>query len=313
MKLNPWDNSQLEHQISELADANSQLEARESELTERNSELQQYASYQETLTNLVISQAQGNLLSRAEQTAAVEFGAGLLERCFMVADITPESLSRVTLTPIVVSRMVRQTILTGNSVNLIDVADGQLQLLPAANYNIRGGHRERSWRYRMELSGPSSTTVRRSTSDGVVHVRIGSSVQEPWRGYSPLLNAGLSSTLLGRIEKKMALEANMKVGAVIPFPEESDTSELKRDLATEGKISFVPTTAGGHGAGMRASPREDWEQKRLGAHFPESNIALRSDSRRRYDIIAALWAFQVTRCTEVRTAYRRAKRIAFYL
>ena len=286
MKLNPFDNSELENRIDELESQVETASEYSEGLEERNSKLQNYASYQDNLIAAVLASAQGNLTAQAHQTAAVEFGIGLLERCFSVADITPESLSRVTITPLALSRMVRQLFLTGNSVSKIDVVSGELLLLPVSNYDIRGGIRERSWRYRMELNGPSSNVVRRSTPDGVVHVKIGSSVQQPWRGCSPLLSAGLSATLLGRIESKMAKEADAKTGYVLPMPEEANTDELATDLATEGKISFVPTTSGGHGVGMRGAPQTDWEQKRIGPHFPESNIALRSDVA--LDVIAAL-------------------------
>ena len=99
-------------------------------------ETENRASYADTLVEAVLSAAQGNLTAKAQQSAAVEFGIGLLERCFAMAEIEPESLSRVTLTPLMLSRSVRQLLLTGNSVSAIDTASGELLLLPAANYDI---------------------------------------------------------------------------------------------------------------------------------------------------------------------------------
>ena len=116
------------------------------------------ATYADTLVEAVLSAAQGNLTAKAQQSAAVEFSVGLLERCFAVADLTPESLSRTAITSLTLSRIVRQLVLTGNSVNAIDTASGELLLLPAANYDVSGGVRESSWRYRVELSGPSRLT-----------------------------------------------------------------------------------------------------------------------------------------------------------
>ena len=159
----------------------------------KGEQVESRASYADTLVEAVLSAAQGNLTAKAQQSAAVEFGIGLLERCFAMAEIEPESLSRVTLTPLMLSRSVRQLLLTGNSVSAIDTASGELLLLPAANYDVSGGVRESSWRYRVELSGPSRLTSKRLPSAGVVHIRMGSSVQEPWRGCSPLINAGLSA------------------------------------------------------------------------------------------------------------------------
>ena len=256
----------------------------------KGEQVESRASYQDTLVEAVLSAAQGNLTAKAQQSAAVEFGIGLLERCFAVSDVKPESLSRVTLTPLALSRIVRQLILTGNSVSAIDTASGELLLLPAANYDIQGGVRESSWRYRVELSGPSRLTSRRLPSTGVVHIRMGSSVQEPWRGCSPLINAGLSAAMLGRLERRMAQEVNARVGHLLMLPDgtsEEQITALRRDLASiEGGISLVETEAAGHGQGVRAAPQVDWQLRRFGANVPESNVALRSDIA--LDIIAAL-------------------------
>ena len=177
------------------------------------------ASYQDTLVEAVLAAAQGDLTSRAEQSAAVQFGVGLLERCFAMAEIAPESLSRNAITPLMLSRSVRQLLLTGDSVSAIDTAGGELLLLPAANFDIQGGVRESSWRYRVELSGPSRLTSRRLPSTSVVHVRIGSSVQQPWKGVSPLINAGLSASMLGRLERRMSEEVNARVGHLLTVPD----------------------------------------------------------------------------------------------
>ena len=253
-------------------------------------ETENRASYQDVLIEAVLSAAQGNLTAKAQQSAAVEFGVGLLERCFAMAEIEPESLSRVTLTPLMLSRSVRQLLLTGNSVSAIDTASGELLLLPAANYDVSGGVRESSWRYRVELSGPSRLTSKRLASTAVVHIRMGSSVQEPWRGVSPLINAGLSASMLGRLERRLAQEVNARVGHLLMLPDgtsDEQVTALRRDLASiEGGISLVETEAAGHGQGMRAAPQVDWQLRRFGANVPESNVALRSDVA--MDIVAAM-------------------------
>ena len=273
-------------------------------------ETENRASYQDTLVEAVLSAAQGNLTAKAQQSAAVEFGVGLLERCFAVAEIEPESLSRVTLTPLALSRIIRQLMLTGNSVNAIDTQSGELLLLPAANYDIQGGVRESSWRYRVELSGPSRLTSKRLPSRGVVHIRMGSSVQEPWRGCSPLINAGLSAAMLGRLERRMAQEVNARVGHLLTVPDgtsEEQVKALSRDLAVlEGGIALAETESGGHGQGMRAAPQVDWQLRRFGAQVPEANVALRSDVA--MDVISALGVpaplFHGTDGVSAREAYR---------
>ena len=268
------------------------------------------ASYQDALVEAVLAAAQGDLTSRAEQSAAVEFGVGLLERCFAMAEIEPESLSRNAITPLMLSRSVRQLLLTGDSVSAIDTAGGELLLIPAANFDIQGGVRESSWRYRVELSGPSRLTSRRLPSTSVVHVRIGSSVQQPWKGVSPLINAGLSASMLGRLERRMSEEVNARVGHLLTVPDgitEPQETALRRDLASlKGGIALVETTSAGHGQGVRAAPQIDWQLKRFGAQVPESNIALRSDVS--HDVLAALGIppslYRGTDGVSMREAYR---------
>ena len=56
----------------------------------------------------------------------------------------------------------------------------------------------------------------------------------------------------------------------------------------------------------RGAPQVDWQSKRIGAHFPESNIALRSDVA--LDVIAAMGIpaplFHGTDGVSAREAYR---------
>ena len=248
------------------------------------------STYTDTLAEAVLAAAQGTLTAESQQSAAVEFGVGLLERCFAMAEVNPESLSRTALTPLVLSRMVRQLLLTGNSLAAVDTASGELLLLPVSGYEVSGGVREASWRYTVQLAGPSSQVSRRLPSTSVVHIRMGSPISQPWRGVSPLINAGVSATLLGRLEQRMAQEANARVGNLLMLPDgtnDETVDALKRDLAAiEGGIAIVESEAGGHGQGVRSAPQIDWGLRRFGANIPESNIGLRQSVA--LDVIAAL-------------------------
>ena len=267
------------------------------------------ASYGDTLVDAILSQAQGTLTAQAHQTAAVEFGAGLLERCFAVADVDPEALMRRTLTPRVLANMARSLILTGNSVSAVDTSTGELLLLPASNYDVTGGSRESSWRYRLELAGPSRIETRRLPSTSVVHIRMGASPQTPWQGVSPLINAGLSASLLGRLERRMAQEVNSRVGHLLIHPELTDAQQeqLARDLKLmEGGVSLLETGSAGHGQGNRNAPQTDWASRRIGAHVPAENIQLREQASG--DVLAAMGVpaplFHGTDGVSAREAYR---------
>ena len=248
------------------------------------------SSYQDALINAIFAQAQGDLNVRAQTTAAVEFGVGLIERCFAIAEIEPEYLNSMAITPLTLSRMARQLLLVGNSVNLIDTAGGELLVIPVANYQVSGGIRERSWRYRVEVQGPTSRVSRTVPATSIVHVRMGSRPAEPWRGYSPLRNAGVSARMLGMIEERMGQEATARVGHLLTIADglaDDQVKQLRLDLAAlKGDVALAETGNAGHGQGMRGAAQVDWLLRRIGAHFPAENLQARSDISK--DIIAAL-------------------------
>ena len=109
---------------------------------------------------------------------------------------------------------------------------------------------------------------------------MGAPVEQPWNGCSPLINAGVSATLLGRTERRMAQEMNARTGHLLTMPDgtsDETITGLKKDMgALEGGIALVETTSGGHGQGVRGAPQVDWSLKRFGATVPESNVALRA-------------------------------------
>lgn len=268
-------------------------------------------SYTRSIAEASVAAAQGSQRAVVDRTAAVEFGVGLLARCFAVALVEPAELAPV-LPASRREELIRRLLLTGNYVAGIDVdSDGRLALQPASTFDLRGGPAESSWRYWLDLPGPSETVQRFLPSRGVVHVRIGADPVMPWMGVSPLVNAGLSSALLARIELRTGQEANARVGHLLPVPDgTSDESidALKVDLgALEGKIALVESQTAGHGQGRQAAPSSDWRLQRLGAEFPEGNINLRRQAGA--DVVAALGIpaplFVAADGATVREAYRQ--------
>ena len=196
------------------------------------------------------------------------------------------------LDPETLGRMARSLLLTGNSINTIyvDPMDG-LTLTPAVWWDITGGVRPSTWRYRVDMAAPGGrTTTRNVGAAGVVHCRINTSLVEPWRGVSPLTEAGLSSALLGNLEQRMGEEANGRSGYLLPVPEgmaDASMTQLRADLSTlKGGIKIVETTSGGHGQGRANAPVMDWKPQRLGADFPQPNVELRKQAG--MDVLAAL-------------------------
>ena len=64
--------------------------------------------------------------------------------------------------------------------------DGRVAFIEASTWDIEGGADPDTWRYRLDLSGPSSTeTVTRSRA-AVLHFRLNGDPRTPWRGLSPV-------------------------------------------------------------------------------------------------------------------------------
>ena len=216
------------------------------------------------------------------QTAAVEFALGMVARSFMLAAPRP-SLSA--LDPLTLAMLARQTIVSGNAVFEIDVnlATGDLRLLPVSSYEVAGGVRPETWIYAIEQEQASGGERPRVVpSRGMVHMRYLPPPGAPWHGVSPLVRAGVTAKQLARIERSLSYDAEAPVGYVMPMPDGAPgrvATQAKTALTTgKGGVSLIETTAGGLGAGAVNAPRRDWEQKRFGGEAPATNLALRDGS-----------------------------------
>ena len=235
--------------------------------------------YTDRLIQEALLGASSSTAAQADKTAAVEFGVGLLGRCFATAIMEPDILNTA-LGASMREQMARRLMLTGNVVFAIDVGrNGAIRLQPAQTFDIRGGVQESSWLYHLLLPAPSRPEVQRMMSDGVVHIRIGADEHTPWKGSSPLLNAGLTAQMLARIELRGSQEANARSGYLLTVPDNTsdDTIDsMKTEIQSlDGGLAFAETTSGGYGQGQHASPQVDYKKVRLGAEFPEGNTSMR--------------------------------------
>ena len=246
--------------------------------------------YTSAILDAAIIAARGQGTSgESARTAAVVFGIGVLSRAFAVAEVTPPI---PVLTPEVLSRIMRSLSYTGNCIFAIDVSPVRgLSLIPTSSWDISGDVRPETWTYMVDLPAPSGMIRTRSIgAEGVIHCRQNQSLAEPWRGQSPLSEAGLSASLLGNLEKRMNEEASGQSGYLLPIPEglsPAASDRLRSDLgALEGKIKIVETTTGAFGQGRGNSPLADWRPQRLGMDIPQFNVELRRDAAS--DVLSAL-------------------------
>ena len=178
--------------------------------------------------------------------------------------------------------MIGRSLLTGgNSVWAVRVRGGAIRLDPVSDWTVTGDPDESSWKYVANRAGPSRQTSQKLGSSRVVHIRIGNSPSEPWRGRGPLQIAATSATLAARLEEQLAEEASGPVGSVIPVPKASVAEDtLASDLkGLKGQLALVESTAAGWGEGSHSAPgagQGDWSVKRLGINPPASVAGLRS-------------------------------------
>ena len=113
------------------------------------------SSFTETISNNTLLAWQGNV-SAIEATSAMETCAGWWSRAFASAQIEPRGLATL-ITPAVMAGVGRALVRKGEAVFVIGSRDGALTLTPATSWSIEGSAEPESWRYRVTLSGPSTT------------------------------------------------------------------------------------------------------------------------------------------------------------
>ena len=279
--------------------------------------------YTDAVVAALVSHAGAGVLSEARSTAALEAAAGAVARGFAAATVenAPGPVEDA-LTPQIMACIGRELIRRGESVHLIDLRRGELNLDPCGTWDIRGDHREDDWMYRVDLFGPSRSSSRMVPSAGVIHVRYATDPARPWLGLSPLAWAALSGELHAGVTAALNADTKAAAGTVIPMPPGENTPDADDDplaplksaiVAGRGKSVFVETTAGAFGGDTRDAPRQDWVQKRLGANPPEALAGLLDSSATQ--VLAAcgvdpvLTGLSKGDGTLAREAYRRFERL----
>ena len=219
----------------------------------------------------------------ATETAAVEFGVGLLSRAFMVAEAQP---ALPALSPEYLAGAMRDLLLHGNHVAYIGIIGGQIVLDRAASYYITGGPSQRTWFYRGYLHGPTQNLMRQVNQAGVVHLRIGATRISPWEGVSPLSKAGITAQVLGKVERSLSQELNAITGKILTYPTipALETAEGQQQTkagidALAGRMAMVQSGGGEAarwGSGGPSGGGGAWSQVGLGPEVESNMVALRA-------------------------------------
>ena len=216
--------------------------------------------------------------------SALEVSAGLWSRSFGAATVKP-SISAITAS--MLSSIGRELVRVGECVFALAVnRSGRFEFHPAGSWDVVGGTSPESWRYRLDLFGPSGSTTRIYPWSSVLHFQFASDPSRPWLGLGPLQYASATGKLAAGLERLLGQEVSARSGYVIPVPvdggddeEDDPLASLKTDIAAlDGSASLVETVASAWGEGRGAAPSQDWAQKRIGASPPDVLEALRTSS-----------------------------------
>ena len=229
------------------------------------------SSFTDSLIAQIVSQASGGTLARPAATGALEASASIIARCFAAAVVSGPPHFVAALGPSTLSMIGRALIRQGEVLFAIEIRDGRVVLIPAASWDVEGEHDPATWSYRLTLGGPSRlTTLEPVPSEGMVHIRLQSDPEQPWRGVSPLASAAIAGRLSAETMQALSDEVSGPRGFLLPSPvggNDPTVAALKADIrALRGKVALVESTSSGWAAdGAQQRPKGDWESRRLGA------------------------------------------------
>ena len=250
------------------------------------------AGFTDAIVRALEAQAAGGATADPSATAALEAAAGSYARAFALAEVAPATPATRALTPGLLALMARDLIRRGEFVHVVEVGRGGVRLHPGGSWDVRGGPDPLTWRYRVDVFGPSGNRTRHLPAAAVIHGRYSVDPARPWAGVSPLAWASLTGRLHASLEDAIADEAGGTRGHVLPVPQGPDSDEvdadgepadpladLRADISKlRGRTVLTETTASGWAEGREAAPMFDWRPQRIGANPPPSLATLRTDS-----------------------------------
>ena len=223
-------------------------------------------SYTDTMLASVYGSATGQVLAAA--TAGVQAAAGIVGRALASATIDGDGGA---VDPHLLEGIGTDLVRTGRFLGRLTVgADGRARIIRAGAVSsvVYGDADPESWRYSLQMAGPSSARTVWAEASEVVNVRVNADSLRPWDGIAPLSRAAASGELYARLSESLRDEASVAVVRLIPQPQGSTVlpDNLRAALtgALPGRVAFPETTAAGGGAGRSSAPLRDWGSTRLG-------------------------------------------------
>ena len=250
------------------------------------------AAYTDQVVNSLLSVATGGGSRTALVTAALEQCATLYAAALANCELTgPPSITRAldaSWRAAVASSLIRR----GEAVYVIgaDPVDG-LALDAGSTWDIMGGPRRESWRYRVELSGPTASSWRTLPAAAILHLRWITDPDQPWRGVAPMQHAADTGALAGWLDKRLAEESSGPVGSFLPLAryepdpdadlDDADAAadplaRLRSDIGRARGQVLTVESAMASADSPASAPRKDFQVARFGANPPRDLVELRA-------------------------------------
>ena len=234
------------------------------------------ATESESYTNAVIARllatsmgvGDGGALAALE-TASRLWGFGLAS-----ATVNPPSIALAAITPCVLDTIGRALCRSGESLHVISVRNGQVTLTPTSSWSVHGSDDPASWRYRVVLSGPSTSRTITLEAASVVHAKYAPHPSRPWAGRSPLRLAVDTARAAGLLETATAGELNFTQQQVLTPRRNQGDYGLADSLAPDTIQKIVAAFAEHVSTGAFVIPA-DVQAQRLGPEPPDSFALLR--------------------------------------
>ncbi len=268
-------------------------------------------SYSDALTTLIVNAQSNTATAVPHATAALEACAGFIGRSFAVAEVEAPDTIKGALTPGCMSLIGRTLMRTGDLVLLIDTSGDGLRLLPAQNWDVRGGADPMTWRYQVTVAGPDKIeTTDTVPAEGVLHFRYAFDPGRAWQGYGPIGVAVLAGKLSAEVAAALADEASGPRGSFMPIPvggNDPTVASLKGDIKGAGGAVLLAELGDWDSAGSGAAT---WQQQRFGASPPDGLIMLMQ--RATLEVYSACGLNPALFTSEGETAAREAYRQAMH-
>ena len=212
--------------------------------------------------------ADGGALGALE-TAARIWGAGLSS-----VSVSPDNIALRSVTPLVLDGVGRALCRSGESLHVIDVSGGRVRLIACGSWDVSGTDDPESWKYRCQMSGPSSTRTLTLDADSVLHVKYAPHPSRPWAGRSPLTLAVATAKVAGLLETATAGELGFTQTQMLTPRRSASDFGVAETLNPEAIQKIVVAFAEHVNTGSFVLPA-DVTPQRLGPEPPDSFALLR--------------------------------------